>query len=433
MAHHFTADYNPALLLTHAKECSMASRLTTPLNRREIMRAAAGAVVGANLSHMPLPSARDSHVLESAETEYLTAIDKFGTVERGNPLPSSLPPEKLREVGLDRETWQLEVIADPESDAKLESPLAKETGTALDWAGLMRLAERHTVRYLKVMTCNNIIEPLGVGLWEGIPLREVIWLTKPVENVRRVFYYGFHNDDPAQRFQSSLPIGRILEEPPGELPILLCYKLNGEWLSVKRGGPVRVLVPEAYGFKSVKWLQRIVITNGYQANDTYANGNNDIDSPMKTFARFANVPSKTKVGEPIAIQGTAQVGLSGLTKVQVWIQKDGPDWAADDPYFTTAPWRDATILPAPEHWPSLPGEKIPAGTWGFDSETGRPHHWPMRYTLAHWQVPMQELEAGKYTISCRTVDGNGLPQPMPRPFSKSGRNAIHRVTVTVET
>ena len=93
-----------------------------------------------------------------------------------------------------------------------------------------------------------------------------------MRNIRRVFYYGYHNDDPTQMFQSSLPIGRVLEDPPGELPVLLAYKLNGEFLSGKRGGPVRMLVPEAYGFKSVKWLQRVVLTNHYAANDTYHDG-----------------------------------------------------------------------------------------------------------------------------------------------------------------
>src|SRR5262249_53400254 len=160
--------------------------------------------------------------------------------------------------------------ADPASDTQLEHPLSIEAGTALDFEGLLRLAEQHRVRYLKGVTCLNLGEPLGMGGWEGVPLRVVIWLARPVANVRRAFYYGHHNDDPAQIFQGSLPIGRVLEDPPGELPVLLCYKLNGEFLTGKRGGPVRIVVPEAYGFKSVKWLQRVVLTNDYRANDTYA-------------------------------------------------------------------------------------------------------------------------------------------------------------------
>ena len=123
----------------------------------------------------------------------------------------------------------------------------------------MKLAEKHAVRFMGVMSCTNGRFPCGMGLWEGVPLREVIWLARPAANVRRVFYYGFHNDDPKQRFQSSLPIGRVLEDPPGEHPVILCYKLNNRWLSIKRGAPVRMVVPDAYGNKSVKWLQRIVL------------------------------------------------------------------------------------------------------------------------------------------------------------------------------
>jgi Oxidoreductase molybdopterin binding domain len=409
-------------------------------NRREMLGATAAAAIGLKMPRRMVQVLSTNGCADPiapagsiAPPDYLTPLDQFGTVERGKPLPYTLPPEKLREVGLDRETWQLEVVPDPESDTKLERPLSKELGTALDWPGLMRLAEKHAVRILKVMTCNNIGEPLGVGVFEGVPLREVIWLTRPVENLRRVFYYGYHNDDLAQRFQSSLSIGRILEDPPGEHPVLLCYKQNGELLSGKRGGPVRMLVPEAYGFKSVKWLQRVVLTNNFQANDTYAAGNNDIDSPMKTFARFLNPPKTAAAGEPIEITGTAQVGQSGLTKVQVWVHADGLAWPDDDPFFATAPWKDANILPAPESWgKDLKEGKLPLPMRWFDSATGRPEHWPMRYTLAHWSSQLQ-LDAGKYVLRCRTIDSNGLAQPMPRPFMKSGRNAIHQISLTVES
>ena len=77
-------------------------------------------------------------------------------------------------------------MADPESDARLDNPLTRERGTALDWHGLLKLAETRAVRFLKVMTCTNVGQPLGMGLWEGVPLRDVIWLARPVENVRRV-------------------------------------------------------------------------------------------------------------------------------------------------------------------------------------------------------------------------------------------------------
>lgn len=372
---------------------------------------------------------------EIAKLSYLTPPVDFGTVERGNPLPYTIPIEKRREVGLERETWTLEVVPDVESKTKIEKPMSKELGTALDFPALMKLAEKHAVRFLKIMTCNNGGSPLGMGLWEGVPLREVIWLTKPMENIRRVYYHGHHNEDPAQLFQSSLPIGRVLEDPPGEHPVILCYKLNGEFLTGKRGGPVRMVVPEAYGFKSVKWLKRVVLTNQPFANDTYANGNNDVDSWMKTFARFVSYPTKAKAGQPIAITGMTQVGISGLKRVQYWLHPQDAVLPTDDPNFTQAPWKDATILPAPsapDRWGGkLPDNRFPADVRNFD-ETGNPREWPQRYTLAHWAALITDVTAGKYHLRCRTIDNNGTAQPMPRPFPKSGRNAIQQVSLEVE-
>src|SRR5262249_59746159 len=120
---------------------------------------------------------------------------------------------------------------------------------------------------------------------------------------------------PKQMFRSSLPIGRVLEDPYDLPPVILCYKLNGQWLDGKRGGPVRVVVPEGYGFKSVKWLTHVVLTNLYHANDTYANGNNDIDSALKTFAATISVPGQVKRGEAIPITAYAHVAVAGLSKV----------------------------------------------------------------------------------------------------------------------
>ncbi len=364
--------------------------------------------------------------------EYLTRDVDFGTVERGDPLPYTLPEAKLREIGMTRETWKLEVVPDVASGTKVEAPLSIEHGTALDWPTLMKLAEKRSVRYLKVVTCNNINVPLGMGLWEGVPLREVVWMTRPVSDIRRVYYYGHHNEAPRQMFRSSLPLGRVLEDPPGEYPVMLCYKLNGELLSGKRGGPVRMLVPEAYGFKSVKWLQRVVLTNLPGANDTYAEDNNDVDSWMKTFARFLTVPAEVRAGDAVPVTGVAQVGISGLNRVQYWLHRQDAPLPADDPYFTQAPWRDAQILGPPDHWGgSLPEGRIPPGTLGFEAQTGKPKSWPLRYSIVHWAVLLRDVAAGKYDLRCRTLDANGIAQPLPRPLPRSGMNAIEQVALTI--
>jgi len=364
---------------------------------------------------------------------WFTPPEKFRDVSRGKPLPHSLPDEKKRQVGLTRETWKLEVVSDPDNPAKIGHPLTKKVGTALDFDGLMKLAEKHVVRFAKTMTCLNIGCPLGTGIWEGVPLREVVCLTQPRENLRRIFYHGYHNDDPQQMFRSSLPVDRVLEDPFDLPPVILCYKLNGQWLDSERGGPVRVVVPEAYGFKSIKWVTHVVLSNLFHANDTYAEGNNDVDGWLKTFAATISVPREVKAGQPIPVTGYAQVGLAGLSKVQVWIQSNAVERPAGDPYFATAPWVDAEILPPPKHWGALPGGKIPAGTMGFDDATGKPRTWPMKLTKVHWAALLPGLPVGEYTLRCRTIDEKGNAQPMPRPFQKSGNAAIESVEITVKS
>ncbi|MSR55302.1 MAG: hypothetical protein EXS09_18755 [Gemmataceae bacterium] len=402
------------------------------LSRRFFLRAGVTSVAaGWSLTQAhgePLPPDLEKAIAK-LET-YFTTQEDFRDVSRGKPVPHSLPADKKKEVGLTRETWKLEVIADPDKPAKLGKQFTKKDGNALDFEGLLKLGERHAVRFAKVMTCLNIGCPLGTGIWEGVPLREVLWRTEPKENLRRVFYHGYHNDDPKQLFRSSLPVGRVLEDPEDLPPVILCYKLNGEFLTPQRGAPVRVVVPEAYGFKSIKWLTQISLSNLAFANDTYIDGNNDVDSALKTFAATLSVPIN-KPKQPIPITGYAQVGISGLTKVQVWVQPKGKGWPADDPYFTQAPWVDGTILGPPEKWGGkLAQDAVPADTLGFDVK-GQPKTWPMRLSKAHWAALLPGLEAGEYTLRCRTIDAKGKAQPMPRPFKKSGRCDIEEVALIV--
>lgn len=363
---------------------------------------------------------------------WLTDAEKFRDVSRGTPVPHTLNDEDKAKHGLTKETWKLEVLSDPEHPAKLKSPLTIKDGTAIDFAGLMQMAQTRAVRFGKVMTCLNIGCPLGMGIWEGVPLRDVLWQTGPREDLRRVFYWGFHNDAPDQMFKSSLPVGRVLEDYHDYPPVILCYKLNGQWLTAERGGPVRIVVPEAYGFKSIKWLTTVVLSNLPHANDTYMDGNNDVDSPLKTFAATINPPTMVAANQPFPITGYAQVGVAGLTKVQVWVHEDGPEWPADDRYFLQAPWIDADILPfQPMVGGGLPDGRIPPGTMGFNEQTGEPSSWPMLLSHVHWARMHPGLPEGDYVLRCRTIDAKGQPQPMPRPFQKSGHAAIEQVAFKV--
>ena len=208
------------------------------------------------------------------------------------------------------------MVADTASSSVVERPLTRAQGNALDWNGLMKLAEKHAVRFLHPCFCVNGDDPFHNSVWEGVPLREIIWLAKPKANIRRVYYQSYHPEGVAP-FQASLPLGQVLETPPGQIPVVLAYKMNGELIPAARGGPARMVVPGAYGDKSIKWVQRIVLTNDFKANDSdAADFNADVDTAMKTKARFINAPKEVKAGKPAALTGFALIGISGIDKVQ---------------------------------------------------------------------------------------------------------------------
>jgi DMSO/TMAO reductase YedYZ molybdopterin-dependent catalytic subunit len=367
------------------------------------------------------------------EKKFLTDPEKFQDVSRGNPQPHKLKGDALVKARLTEDTWRLEIVSDGSS--QIEKPRKFDDDTALDLKALHELGQKHAVRFLKTMQCLNIAQPLGQGLWEGVPLREVLRLVGKVNNVRRVYWWGYHNDDPKQLFQSSLGYNQVMETPPWDLPVFVAYRLNGQPISLVRGGPVRVVVPWAHGFKSIKWLHRITLTNDYKANDTYAEANNDPDSYLKTMARIDDGPEAFKAGERIALTGVAVVGWSGLKRVEYWLRPDAGKHgalAADDPAWRAAKWEPCRIEPAPDDWGGrLPDGVMPKDVWGFDPATGRPKDWPMRYSVARWTVTLAGLAPGAYEFRVRSVDVNGYAQPEPRPYPKSGRNEIQYKPIMV--
>ncbi len=401
---------------------SSKDREQSPTRRSFIQTSVAAAAIGmTSVVTADEQNASGTETLSDPES-WLTKPDDFDDVSRGKPIPHTLSEAERRDVGLTRDTWRLDVGSDSESPATIRRPLTADH--AFTFRDLMQHAEQHSVRFPKLMTCLNIGCPLGNGIWEGVPLRDVIWKTQPVENLRRVFYYGFHNNDPKQMFRSSLSVGRVFEDPVGLPPVILCYKLNGQWLTPERGGPVRIVVPEAYGFKSIKWVTNVVLSNISGANDTYADNNNDVDSPLKTFCATLQAPTNVAAGHDFPIRGYAQVGVSGLARVQVWIHNRDEQLPDNDPYFTSAPWQDAVLLPPPKIFGGgLPGGSVPADTAGFDID-GRPTAWPLLISKVFWHWQQPALARGRYSLRCRTVDLNGTAQPMPRPFRKSGHAKI---------
>jgi DMSO/TMAO reductase YedYZ molybdopterin-dependent catalytic subunit len=398
------------------------------IRRREFIASTAAGLASGGLAMRAAAAAEPAEAAPVSKRPFLTPARDFDDVSRGNPKPQTLRGEALVQARLTPETWRLEIVADaaPKEDIKETAAIAHPC--TLDLPALRELGAKHGVKFIKAMQCLNIATPLGQGLWEGVPLREVLRLAGRMSNVRRIYYSGFHNNDPAQLFQSSLSYSQVMETPPGELPVFVAYRLNGEPLPLERGGPVRMIVPWAHGFKSIKWLQRIVLTNDYRANDTYAERNNDPESHLKTAAYLDEAEKLQPAGVPIPVSGLVISGWSGLRRVEYWLRPapaQGGELAEDDPAWQEAKWIPCLLSAPPADWSSV----LPAGVTsrellGFDPQTGAPLSWPLRYSMISWSTTLPVLERGSYELRARAVDLNGIAQPEPRPMLKAGKNAI---------
>jgi len=112
--------------------------------------------------------------------------------------------------------------------------------------------------------------------------------------------------------------------------------------------------------------------------------------------------------------------VSGLTKVQSWLRREGEPLPKDDPYFATAPWRDAEIQPLPENWAGgiETGKLHPVQ---FDPATGRPREWPMRYTACRCRARFPS-RAGTASRKSRAKCGReGTERGVDRPPSHADR------------
>ncbi|MBC5824959.1 MAG: sulfite oxidase-like oxidoreductase [Candidatus Eremiobacteraeota bacterium] len=78
--------------------------------------------------------------------------------------------------------------------------------------------------------------------WEGVPFREVMRLVEPQPEAKFVLTYG------ANSYAANVPLTVADDED-----VLLAYKYEGQPLEPIHGGPMRILIPKRYFWKSTKW------------------------------------------------------------------------------------------------------------------------------------------------------------------------------------
>lgn len=83
--------------------------------------------------------------------------------------------------------------------------------------------------------------------WDGVHIRELVKRAQPGHAVKYVNFYSFDG-----AYSESLTLQEALDAS-----VLLAYHLNGKPLPTQQGFPLRLVVPKMYGYKSIKWVNRV--------------------------------------------------------------------------------------------------------------------------------------------------------------------------------
>ncbi len=92
----------------------------------------------------------------------------------------------------------------------------------------------------------------AIAEWTGVPLGPVLQHAGIFPAARFVSFYGYDN------YAESIDMLDALHPQT-----ILAYSMNGEDLPVEHGAPVRLRVETQIGYKSVKYLSRVVVTDKF--------------------------------------------------------------------------------------------------------------------------------------------------------------------------
>jgi DMSO/TMAO reductase YedYZ molybdopterin-dependent catalytic subunit len=141
--------------------------------------------------------------------------------------------------------------------------------------------------------------------WTGVRLTDVLKQS------------GLHPDGKWIVFRASDGYEESLPFEVAQLPTtLLAYNMNGATLPSKHGYPLRVLAPGNYGMKNPKWLTTIQgsaqPSNGYWEHQGW-----NVESGIKTTARFDTRPRQATAGNAVQLGGIAFGGNRGVSQVEL--------------------------------------------------------------------------------------------------------------------
>src|SRR5947208_567870 len=307
---------------------------------------------------------------------------------------------------IDRDAWWLHV------EGEVKKPFA------INYEELLELESQTIPVTLECAGNNrNFLEPkvkgvqwglgaVGTAEWTGVSLSILLNRAGVKANASDVILEGADGgmlEEPKKppgelKFARSIPVGKARAD------VLLAYKMNGSELPSQHGFPVRAIVPGWYAMASVKWLQRIIVTDkpftGYYQTLDYAYWRRRGD--ISELTPVAEIQIKAEIAKPsqgetvpanssIRVHGAAWTSDGEITKVE--LSTDGG-----------STWNETNLL----------GES-------------KPNAW--RFWEFNWKTPSVP---GKQTLVARATDSRGQTQPVLRDPDRGTYMITHLLPILVQ-
>jgi|SRR5579872_999609 len=133
--------------------------------------------------------------------------------------------------GFDPKTWRLEV------GGLVQKPMS------LSYADLLALPRVHQISTFHCVTGWTVPNVH----WGGVRLTDVFAKALPASGAGAVQFVSAEKP-----YFDSLSMQQAMLHD-----VMLAYEMDGKPLPREHGAPVRLVIPEMYGYKNVKWLQQI--------------------------------------------------------------------------------------------------------------------------------------------------------------------------------
>jgi DMSO/TMAO reductase YedYZ molybdopterin-dependent catalytic subunit len=219
----------------------------------------------------------------------LIMIVGFVIVLLGNPLSLSRPPTggPTALPGVEVRSYQgkdLSSVNDFRENSIKGPQYINESTYRLTVTGLTTTTDIYTYpeilgqypQYTKVVTLHCVEGWDATILWEGVQVRDVIRHAGPDPRANTVVFTAHDG------YTTSFPLNYLMNRD-----IIMAYRMNNITLPAERGYPFQLVAEDKWGYKWVKWIEKIELTDdpdyqGYWEQRGYSN-TGDLDKSFFSF------------------------------------------------------------------------------------------------------------------------------------------------------